>query len=530
MGVAAPERVVKPRKRTTNTNRPIIAVDLNNSQYLTEDGEISLLDDLGVFLRTTVPSIVVSNSSAELLGLLDEKCSFDPAWQFGVTPLEREMFTPSIKKGHSIKLKGLAVNFFGWQLRTKGSHTANLYHLALDPFTFSSFPLAQHDLEAFMEWGRELRAFCLEQEINLRPTQGATARQFLRDDRFYPEARRKVPRATNEKIRSQLVGNHYEVRAETNEEYTGIYIDQTKAHHYHAAEVTFPDANSLFAYGCFHGSQDRATEWRTDPERIGSFLEGFTGLIYGKLQWEPRPLRWIPDYLQDTTKPVYWYTTDQPLLDSLGVTVTTLICAWGSKRPETGINRYAEWCQEELGAHPPMWKKTLLLSAYGGLATRSRPFKVGFAKSNRGEVTEIPAGRHHTVTARVYTTSRALEPSTNNVLHRGLIEAATRVESLMFANYLQEHGHHVLCIYADAVMVEKSSKELPLIPDPWRTKRVLHHLRFISTNAFCSDEMTKIPGGQTAEQSKAFRPALHGDLAHVRLVRDRYPVKRHVRA
>jgi hypothetical protein len=445
--------------------------------------------------------------------------SFDSTWQFGVTPLQREVYSPSGHPSQKILLQGLSVNFLGWALyKASNRNTPNLYHLAIDPITFANFPLVskgeEHTLDVLLEWGQNLRAFCVKQSINLRPTQGGTARQFLRDKHFYPKPRRKVPRATNERVRERLPGNHYEVRADPKREYDAIYIDQSKAHHYHALNTEFPDSQHICAHGAFHTNTDNANQdsqpYITSPTRVAAFLNGFRGLVHAEIHAPNRARRWIPPLLAKHRPVGYFFTNELDLLKSLDVTVVSVIAAWGCQETETGLNQYAEWSLDQLGDNPPQWQKTLLLSTYGTLATKSRKHSVGYAKSAGGSEEILSVGRR-TLPAKIHTATKENEPSTNNVLHRGLIEAATRSESLMFANYLQEHNQQVLCIYADAVIVtNQPDRPLPLIPQPWRVKTTLHNLRFISQNAFVSDEMTKIPGGQS-KHSLTRAPPQHPD-------------------
>jgi hypothetical protein len=434
--------------------------------------------------------------------MLDERHRFDPCWQFSITPLERTVFDPAaLREDISMSLQRTAVNFLGWQRsKTSSRNTPNLYHLCIDPIVFASYPLAQkgeHEtLPQLMTWAQNLREFCTAERINLRPTQGATARQFLRDPRFYPHPRRKVPRATNERIRKNLPGNVYATRLYGEAQHKqATYIDQARAHHYHAANERLPDADTLLAYGNFHGETPR--EWLTEPERINRFMNGFHGMVLGKLEWRFRSLPWRPPNLDSSEHSIMFFTSELDVLRSLGVKVTQIDTAWGSYDLDRGLNAYATWAIERLGSDPPLWLKTLLLSTYGSLATRARKYTVGYSKCKQSpgvEVREIRAGRS-SFQALMRSTAKEAEPSVNNVLHRALIEAATRTESLMFANHLQQHGHRTLAIYADAVIVEKSDQPLPLMLPPWRIKTELHNVRFISSNAFVSDEMSKVPGG-----------------------------------
>jgi hypothetical protein len=80
-----------------------------------------------------------------------------------------------------------------------------------------------------------------------------------------------------------------------------------------------------------------------------------------------------------------------------------------------------------------------------------------------------------------------------NVIHRGLIEAETRLRSLELARKLSEEEHKVLAIYADSVFVA-GGKPLPLLAPPWRVQNHLTALRFLTSTAFTSHELEKMPG------------------------------------
>jgi hypothetical protein len=501
----------------------VIAFDLHTKIFLTEEGETGDFDEFCLTLKRIEPATIVTNQSTHLLYDLDEQWRVDKNWFFSVTPIKRKQFQPKIEgTGLSIYQITSAVNFLGWKRNIENHHSKNLYHFLLDPITFANYPLGSHDITSILKWGQDIRDFCVNNMINIRPTQGGIGRQFLRDIRFYPENRRKVPKATNEKVRKHMPGGHYEVRAFSNREYTGIYIDQTRAHHFHAYNTELPDANSLFAYGKFHSDESDGRAWRTDKKRIESFLDQFSGLVYGRLAYNTRPCRWIPPCLHDTSKPVWWYTNERNLLDSLEARPSDIIAAWGSSHLDTGLMKFAKWALDM--ENPPKWLKPILLSTYGTLATTLRQHEVGFSSSEKGRPGTIRAGRGE-LPVKIHTTKNTSEPSTNNVLHRAMIEAATRCESLMYANYLQGLGHTILCVYVDALIVMDKGVEIPLF-DPWRVKTMLHHLRFISQNAFFADELTKMPGGQTAQENKMYRPKMPSPLSHLFWGRDRIRVKR----
>lgn len=502
-----PSQTVTPRDPQCNANRPIVVVI--DDSYCTEDGVTgstsSLVEDLRHMPLTTV---VTATESAAFLKLTQDRWGKYENFNFRVMPVEREIFTGR-SHGRKLSLSLTSVSWFGWSKEKCGRSNSvrNRYHLLTDPLTFSGGWLPDRSFMAYLKWGQDIREFCIAQGWNLAPTQGGVARQSLRDPRFYPRARRKVPRSTNERVRAQLPGNHYQlgVDADPEKEYDGEYLDQSRCHHYHAIAAKLPNSDDLHGFGHFRDPESTTRAYRRTPERVASFLDGFAGMCYGTLFWSVRhrkrsPL--LPKYLQSygtlsqpTTQPVYFYSEDLPLLDSLNVKVTGIIAAWGSKKLDTGLARYAQFALDELSGSAPSWKKSLLLSPYGSLATTPHKQTVAYHRSKKGKPEVLVTRNGTRLPVSMHVASKVSEPQTNNVLHRALIEAANRTETLMFSQYIESIGHKVLCIYVDGVIVERDD-DLGTAPlfHPWRMDKKLTRLRFLSESQFVSNELEKLPG------------------------------------
>lgn len=490
---------VKPRKPNSNADRTIYVII--DDSYSDEQGSIGDTTDLLARLQRTPPCIIASaNESAKILKRVQDMWGKHPDFQFRVSPIEREIFTPRQTK-HRLTLSLLAVSWFGWCDPSK--HANHRYHLLIDPLTFSGQFLPHRDFATYLQWAQELRAFCLEQNWNLRPTQGSVGRQALQDPRFYPEARRKVPRATNDRVRPHLPGNHYQLVTppDPHKEYEADYIDQSRCHHFHAINAALPDCNYLRGYGNFRHPES-GKYFRRTPKRIATFCDGFMGMLCVTIWWPPErrsETLLVPKFLQEGAhrKPVYIYSEDLPLLDSLGVRITGIIAAWGSKRRDEGLARYGKWAIEELDRAAPGWKKSLLLSPYGALATTPRKQAVAYHRTKPGKGVRrlIRSKSGIEIPAFYCETTKVTEPSTNNVLHRALIEASNRSESLMYAHFLEGLGRRILSVYVDALMVE-TDEDYPSIPlfHPWRLDRHLTRLRFLSESQFTSNELRKLPG------------------------------------
>lgn len=510
---------VRPRRRKTNADLPIITVVLDEG-FCLEDGQIGDIEEFIVRFREFEHSIIVGYGIAELCSLLKE---YHPELQAVVTASRRQHWSAAAEarnqqraangKGPHHAYKNMTlIHRMGF---THGRHTTHKgnrrikqkLHLCLDPMTFQDRAIQDYvhnDHISLRQWAVEIRSFCQEELLDIKATAGAIGRQYLRDPRFYPTDRRKVHISTNEKLRPFLGNNHYEVRIaprciET-KEYAGRYLDQHAAHHYQTEQSQLPSSNDTKCYGAFRGNQKI---WKTDPLRIHRFLREFKGAFIADIRFTPKRLQWVPDELRrQNLSRILLCTTELDLLYSLGAKVTAIYCAWGSYTVDTGLPRFATHAQALIEIHGEKgWLKQLLLATYGCLATRPRKVQFGYLLSGSGTPTKLPAGKR-TLTVRLHETNRNIEPSTNNVLQRLMIERATRCESLMYANRLQQQGYRVLAIYVDAVIVEFDGRKPPTLP-PWTQKKALTHLRFIRKNAFVSYEMTKVPGGLTSAEMRA---------------------------
>lgn len=504
---------VHPRRPGTNAARSVIAVV--DGESCDEAGTIEPTSDLIEQLRRMPPCVVVTAcESVAFLKRVQERWGRSPSFQFRVTPIEREIFTG--KRKRRLTLMVTSVGFFGWRGERCGRNNTvrNRFHMLLDPLTFSGRWLPERTLGAYLQWGTEIRDFCLEQGWNIAPTQGAVARQALRDKRFYPRARRKVPRATNERVRAHLPGNYYEllVPADVEKEHDANYLDQSQCHHYHAIQARLPASDSLYGYGRFRHNGRSARPYKADPQRVTKFLADFAGMIYGTLECDTDDE--LPSFIR-LGEPTYFFTEDLPLFEALSVRVTSIIAAWGSKERDTGLSRYAKWAIGELKQSPAPWKKSLLLSVYGALATSARQHTFAFYRG-KGERRELVSKSGVRIRASVHTTRNATEPATNNVLHRALIESSNRTEVLLLARWLRSLGHTSLAIYVDALIVSDDIDiPLPPLPDPWRLDMHLSRLRLISDSQWIAAESARLPGITGAQRRRLLSPGGYRDAARL---------------
>lgn len=527
-----PERIVKPRK-PAETFPPLVIVHVGEGvAYRESTNETLDLDTWVLGLQQEEPSLVACQLSGRLLQRCHAVWSTHARWQFKVSPAEEPVIGRDDGRNTSVRT---IVSFFGFAGKVKGrQHRANRYFYPLDPLQFGRTGLGdlalnhpdfstgeiegkEPELATLYRWADEIRSFCIQFGIKPTVTRGGIAKQLLRDPRFYHSPRRKVPRRTNDRGRDQLPGNHYELLASRERLYTAIYLDQVSSHHTIASQISLPNSNDLHAKGHFHSLADMP--WAKPGSRRWDTVMSEHGLLFVKLRIKPGgPTKLLPDWarrpsMDPTTlekfspyqrrlheqgeKLVYLWTNEVRLLPRFNAEILYVIAAWTSPNVDRGIQRYAVWAQEYLQGQPDhvrAWLKPTLLTVYGMLATRPRRPLAGFWRSEKGEETFLPIG-DGLLPVKLNEGRKEVEPTTNHVIQRGMIEAEMRGRSLELALDLDRDGHRVLCIYADAVMVEPpQNRELPLVPNYWRPKGALTFLRFLDETHFKSWEMERLPG------------------------------------
>jgi len=485
------DRIVKPVTIQRYKHYDVVAIDYD--KVLFESGEIMQIEALTEKLPQLSPQIFVGRGIADFVANLHEEFINDPQWQWKVTTKERDLYLPE-QLPQGTRLISTVVIFFGWEQKT--------YHLALDPIVFygkrfaTVWKIERSIIEELLAWGITLRDWCRGNNLGIRSTQGGISSQFLTSSRFYPEDRRKIPRSINQRARENLPGNYYRlsVPIDSSREYQGYYLDQRAAHHYHAERIRFPNANSLYARGRFLDLGDIVFP-TVDSQFSGLYcLRLGISEIPGIRDFSP-----LDHSLLENTFDTFVWSSEIEWLVGLGYKIHGVIAAWGSVEEDIGLPKYAKWAQAELVRYSnASWLKPILLSTYGVLGMKPRQREIVQRRTRgKGKPALVLTGRNALYGLLVGATGKdkKLEPRITNVLHRGLIEAATRIESLGYAHYLANQGYNLLSIYADGVIIEDEGKTpLPFLPEPWRLQNTLHHLQFINKQAFISGEVSKLPG------------------------------------
>lgn len=496
-----PPRIVKPHP-PAHSLLHVIAVT-KQEILLERTGEVYPIDELPIVVVAEKSSLIVAEDMGRYILQLTERFKSSKDFQYKLAPVYRDVHPRNGKVKRRAVLRDTTTSLVGFP-----GH----YHHPIDPLSFIRFSLDQIDprniprLYKLLEWGCEVRNYCLENDMKVKPSAGGIASQLLRDGRFYPRARRKVPRMINTKGRDKLPGNFYHLYGERETDYRASYIDMENSHHAIAQRVAFPCANELRAYGYFKSDKPRA--WaKPGSTRLRDALKGH-GLFHVRLSVPHLPRNaFVPPYMQNGHghHNVWIFSNEFPLIAALGAKIDAIYAAMMSPTCDTGLSKYARYAIEQLDARPAAkpWLKPLLHSAYGVLAARPRPMEIGWRNCDGGEPDLYPmAGKM--VPVKVVKMKRAIEPNVVNTIHRGMIEAEQRVMALTLARELHERGGKVICIYADSLFVDMD--QLPLLPAPWRLKLQAEDLRFISATQFMSPQLTRLPGVPTHMQEN-YSPA-----------------------
>lgn len=458
-----------------------------------EDGNVFTEAELPGYVEGTAPTVFVTCDPSWLLAVLDKAFAHREDWQYSFTLVQTEPVA-------GVESRRAKLRMFG--LRTEGKRHRRM-HQCWDPRHMSPTNIDTIIGEeithvTLMTWARDLRAWAESQNLELRSAFAGYASQLLRDKRFYPDARRWVPRFTNEKARPYLPGNLMRLYVSAGPKgYDVTAIDQRQAHHRIAQDTPLPDGNTLFARGYFVEPENAPDYWAVRGSDVYERTMGQPGLVCvgmhsrHSLKGEYR----LPVSEYNGFRKVWVWTNTVQFLEATGSHLEGIYAAWTSTAMDDGLSKYGEWAQSQIQTcteSRKKWLKPLLHSAYGLLAARPRPMKVGYRKlrnpSTWGQTKFLFGAREFPVFQ--VTAKKDWQPNIANVIMRGVIEAETQVRSLSMARTLTDAGCRVLHIHTDGMHVEG---DLPLIPDSWSVS-ALTRVTYIDDVSWISEEKDCLPG------------------------------------
>jgi len=515
-----PARIVKPRKHIKLDMR-IAVCDSTMKVWYEDKTDMRTEWDLVEFVRwvrdnwptdregrkRTTPIMFVCHNPHKLFQKLHKAFQHDPEWnaKFSVNTGGRFYVSDGATREPKVRTtQDIRISFFGFRSTT--NRTTQYFH-PITPFDFMDDFRDYGDTDwpeyiRLYQWGGSVRQWMRKHKLRFTPTRGGLASQLLKDKKFYPSTRRKVPKDTNEKAREALPGNFY-VMAERSigRIYSGVYIiDQENAHHHAAETIELPNANTLFARGRFATQSDEAF--------VKDKSLGFENLIneYGLFRVHAHvPNTWggmVPPWNYQTgLTDLFLFSNEIELAEELGIEIRHVSYAWTSRDLDDGLAKYAKWAQKEVAANPQnrTWLKPTLLSGYGILGVRPRQIEMAYWRSEAGKPHRYLLGPTP-ITMQRMRTKKEIQPGIANIIHRGMIEAETRKLSIRFARRLEDEGHTVIAIHADAVLVKDEGQQFPLFPPPWRVKDRLTHFEALDQVSFRSDTIDVLPGRNRAKR------------------------------
>lgn len=456
---------------------------------LTEDGKRK--GDIPRYVREAEPTVFITVDPSSFLAQLQETYALDPEWRYTLTRSQQE-------------IQGMGMSRV--KIRTFGFRTGHpRLHQCWDPRAMSPTPMhkfidGEVTHESLLSWATDVRAWAQANDLDLRNAFAGYAAQLLRDKRFYPEPRRKVPRITNEKARPSLPGNLVNIYVPPGPRaYNVTSIDQRSAHHRIVQSLPLPDANTLWARGEFGDPENVTDFWaeRNTPAYLRTVSQ--PGLVYVGMHSRRTLKREYRLPVQDYHgyQRTFLYTNMIPFVERNGSHIDGIYAAWTSSTVDDGLPRYGAWAQAEIESAPPrrkQWLKPLLHSTYGLLAARPRPLEIGHSQARGGKHEHFLLGPRQ-FDVRM-TQLPNWQPVIANVIQRGMIEAETQIRSLTMAQELTAAGCDVLHIHTDGLHVQG---QLPLLPDDWAING-LTRVTYIDRVSWIAQERTCLPGREGKER------------------------------
>lgn len=505
---------MKPR-RTGYKHRDIIAV--HNRTGVTEHGEV--VTDLPAYALDHDTHVWVTMDPAWLLSVMLAAFTTIPAFNYQIVHS-----TEHVVRGAFVE-NGARLTRFGFKCRCdKDDRKAwgcacgcppkrkGAMNTVWSPGDMSRNPgdyMDEFNHTGLLKFATDVRGWCDDQNLPLPTSLSGIAASLLRDSRFWPAARGRVPTATNERVRAWLPGVYSELRTEPGDTHHAVAIDQRTAYHRAAQEVATPDPTTLFARGYFL-DPEHSPVWAEPETPVFTRTIAQPGVIF--ITYSARPVRKhearSPAITPGTGRAAVW-TNEVPHLESMGVTVTGIIAAWTSCDPDAGLPRYGHWAQAritESDGYRKRWLKPTLHAVYGLLAMRTRQVSIGHLRgSGQRDTFILGAGREFPV--HRHDLPPLPSPTTNTTM-LGVLQAEIRVRSFKMATALSMEGVKILHIHADGLHVEGA---LPLLTDAWSiTPRT--NLQYIDRVSWLSDEGDVLPG---RDERKRVETRRH----HARLIR-----------
>lgn len=497
--------VITPRQ-STYVHRPIIVVDHDTGIGHLEDA--TEVVSLHTFVVSEPSHIWVTPDPSELLGYLDHHLGISPHWTYQLACSSTENTTRS-----KLTRFGMSSEYY----KELGLRKQRSMHLCWAPFDMLSAPddiLGDGSVAALLRFAQDVRDWLATNDMPIPTSLSGIGTALLRDPRFYPDARARVPHATNDRIRKYLPAVYQELRTVTSKRHDVVAIDQTGAYHRIAQEVAMPDAQTLYARGNFSIDLERdAPVWLRPNEPEYAEVLAAPGIVLvnvmarqrGKKEWRPPAVETAV-----TGERIYAWTNEIAFMEERGMTVLGIIAAWVAEEADKGLPKYGAWAQQEISKatlYRRQWLKPALHSTYGLLGAKERVLRIG-RRIGRGAPSKWMLGIRQFF---VRESEFDHKPPLANVAQLGTLQAEVRQRSLKMANALTTEGATVTHVHADGLHVVGN---MPLIDlSTWHMEERTN-LRYLNKVSWVSDQGAVLPGIPEKQRHEWIKHDAHARAAH----------------
>jgi hypothetical protein len=343
----------------------------------------------------------------------------------------------------------------------------------------------------------------------IRASRGAIGAALLRHSPEWKKGRHAAPRFINQISRKYLPGNYYAISRQAEETRLKrfkhcYYVDQFSAHHNIVTQITIPHPHTLRARGNWQNAIQKDSyypPWARPGTDIFEKIEKgeLVGLVLARVlphTLPPNEFHLYPPWAKKKSEYVWLWTPDIEFVsNNFRIELDYIVAGFLGSMGDTALSEYGTWALDYLGSfnREKIYTKSSLLAAYGMLGfnnEKNTDIRKYWGGNTTG--TKILLPEAGPVTERVIKFKEGTQHNLVNVVARGLIEAETRYRTLEYAKELYSQGIHVIQIYADGMLVE--ADQLPFLPTGWRITESLTNVYVPRTNAFISDQLSKIPG------------------------------------
>lgn len=495
---------LKPHRKTYQHRDIVCVFVISHGKRIdvlavTEQGE--RIGNLANYLLTCPTAhIVATNNPAWLADYMYRKFGHLECFQMKLTETRNEDETGEIKA---------ALSRFGFTNGRNAQHEGRRKALhsvwCSQDFPTSLFPSGHCSFDELLKACIDVREYCKENALPIPNRPKGIASDFMRDERFWPKERGRVPEFTNEELRRFLPGNHMEMRSEPRKVINVWSIDMRAAYHQAAQSVIIPDHTTIYARGYSKSWETSpiwfdsdSPEYRREISRPGLVIVEATSRPTRKGEWRPKRINY------SNKKRIPLWTNEIPFCEEMGLSIHGVICAWTSTKADTGLTKYGAFAEPEANnadAYRRKWLKPTLHTLYGMFAARKKSIRIGHLRGS-GKKLRFSLGFGHSLEMSAFETPARSHPVAN-VAILGTLQAEIRVRMMRLANELESKGHPVTHMHADGIHVH--TNDLPLLPDNiWKIEE-REELIYIDDASWIWNNGDCLPGRPEAERAKELR-------------------------